>query len=106
MFDSGFAPRTAVTRWHSRCTVRAEAMKTLTMLLAFALSACVIDNGDPEPPSGPGSSSSSSTYENHVKLECNGNVLVDRTFTSKDSCESFRDGNTFYCAGVKLAISC
>jgi len=81
-------------------------MKTVTVLLAFALSACVLDTGDPDPPGDPGPGSSSSSYENHVRLECNGSVLVDRTFTTKDSCESFRDSNTFYCAGVKMPISC
>lgn len=46
------------------------------------------------------------TYSNHVKLECHGNVLVDRTFTSREECEDFRDNNSFSCGGIDLTISC
>jgi hypothetical protein len=46
------------------------------------------------------------SYENHVELTCNGSVLVDETFTSREACESFRDSNTFMCGGVELSVSC
>ena len=45
-------------------------------------------------------------YENNVRLECNGDVLVDETFTSREACEDFRDDNSFSCAGVDLSINC
>lgn len=46
------------------------------------------------------------SYENQVRLTCNGNVLVDRTFTSRDACETFRDANTFECSGIELSVNC
>jgi len=76
-------------------------MKSIAILLAFAVTGCVIES-DPDPEPEP----SSTSYENHVYLECNGSVVVDRTFTSKSSCEDFRANNEFYCGTVKLSFSC
>jgi hypothetical protein len=84
-------------------------MKAIALVLAVMTSACVIESG-PDGPDDPGpgssSSSSSSSYENTVHLECNGDVLVDKVFTSKASCEDFAANNTFYCAGIKLSVGC
>jgi hypothetical protein len=66
------------------------------------LSGCVIESDDDGGPTESGSE----TYSNHVKLECNNNVLIDRTFTSKADCESFRESNTFTCGGIELSFSC
>lgn len=80
------------------------------ILLAFAMSACVIEEGGDDPDwiddESEGSGSSSSTYSNRVKLECNGSVLVDRTFTVRAECESFRSSNSFYCSGIMLPFGC
>lgn len=73
-------------------------MKAIAFLFAFVMTACVIES-DPEP-------EPNSSYENHVKLECNGSVLVDRVFTSQSTCEDFRANNEFYCGTIKLTFSC
>jgi hypothetical protein len=80
-------------------------MKAIALLIAFSVSACVIES-DPDPEPGPDPGGSSSSYENQIYLECNGSVLVDRTFTSQSACEDFRASNDFYCAGIKLTFSC
>jgi hypothetical protein len=78
-------------------------MKIAGMLIAMVLSGCVIETDDDE---GPIESGGSDTYSNHVKLECNGSVLLDRTFTSKSACESFRESNSYTCGSIELSFSC
>lgn len=46
------------------------------------------------------------TYNNHVELTCNGEVIVHETFTTLESCEAFRDSNTFMCSGIELTVNC
>jgi len=46
------------------------------------------------------------TYKNVVNLVCNGQVLVDETFTSRADCEAFRAGRSFNCAGIELPFNC
>jgi len=46
-------------------------------------------------------------YENVVYLECNGDVLVDEYFDSRDECERYRDRNgPWSCYGAELDIWC
>ena len=78
-------------------------MKLAGLLVAALLSACVIETDGTEDPVESGGSE---TYSNHVKLECNGSVLIDRTFTSRTDCEDYRANNSFTCGGVKLTFSC
>jgi hypothetical protein len=80
-------------------------MKIAGMLIAMVLSGCVIETDDDGGPTESGGSTSE-TYNNHVKLECNGSVLLDRTFTSKSECESFRESNTYTCGPIELSFSC
>ena len=70
----------------------------LLMALSFLVSTGCTDDDD--------DGGFDESYENQVKLTCNGTVLVDRTFTSRDACETFRDANTFMCSGIELTISC
>jgi hypothetical protein len=81
-------------------------MKAIAILVAVMTSACVIEPADPDPDPSSSSSSTTEEYENHVYLECNGSVLVDKTFTSKASCQDFAASNTFYCSGIKMPVSC
>ncbi|MBA3455873.1 MAG: hypothetical protein H0T42_22440 [Deltaproteobacteria bacterium] len=68
--------------------------KVLPVMLAlvFGSAGCLGDDED--------------SYENEVRLTCNGTVLLDRTFTSKAECEAHRAQSTYTCAGVALTITC
>jgi hypothetical protein len=80
----------------------------LGLVLVMALSGCVLDTtgGGGDDGSGPPDPDPEPTYHNHVYLECNGDVLVDQTFTSRDACVDFADGHTFWCGPIKLPVSC
>jgi len=81
-------------------------MKIAGLLIAALLTACVIETGPDEPEPGGGGGSSTDEYSNHIKLECNGTVLIDRTFTSKAECEDFRSSHSYSCGPVPLSFSC
>lgn len=70
------------------------------MVLVLGLVGC--DGGGDDD----GGGGTDAAYSNKVTLTCNGNVLLDRTFTSKTECEAHRSSNTYMCSGVPLPISC
>lgn len=74
-----------------------------SLVLALVLVGCPSTSGGGEP----GSDDESREYENHVYFNCNGTVLVDRTFTSRAACESFADDfGVVYCGSTKFQVSC
>jgi len=81
-------------------------MKIAGLLIAILMSACVIETDDTDDPIEGGGGGSSETYSNHVKLECNGTVLIDRTFTSKQECEDYRSSHSYSCGTIPLTFSC
>lgn len=92
-------------------------MKLLTIVLAlslFSTTACVVavDGEDDTPDwvdeddSSGSDTNGGSSYSNRVKLECNGDVMVDRVFTDRAACQSFASSNEFYCGSIRLPISC
>ena len=75
-------------------------LKCLTTSALFLSSvAC-----DSEP--GDGGSSNGDSYSNSAYIECNGEVLVDEEFDSKEECERYRDRGPWDCQGLDMDFSC
>ena len=46
-------------------------------------------------------------YDNDVYLDCNGYVLVDEYFDSRDECERYRDQyGPWECYGAEISFNC
>jgi hypothetical protein len=58
------------------------------------------DPGSPPPPPPVES------YSNRIHLECNGQLLVDQAFSSRDACTRFVASHVFKCSGLELPMSC
>jgi hypothetical protein len=82
----------------------------LAIFCVAALGLACGGSGDDRGPStgdpAPEESSTTKEYNNHVKFECGGDVLVDETFTSKAACEAHARSHIYSCNGVELPISC
>ena len=65
------------------------------------------DEGDYDFYEGGPSDSYEESYDNVQYLDCNGDVLVDEYFDSREDCERYRDRHgPWSCMGIELDISC
>lgn len=46
------------------------------------------------------------SYHNEYDLECNGDVIIDESFTSEAECIEFRDRHTIICDGNEILVNC
>jgi len=80
-------------------------MRSISLLLLslFVSTAC----GSPELEWSGFPDENEESYENDQFIECNGDVLVDKSFDSLDDCERYRDRHgPWVCEGIELDISC
>jgi hypothetical protein len=90
------------------CIAQAAGMiKTKLLVALFAAFAMFSCGGDEESDGGfGGGDGDGDSYSNHIRLVCNDEVLIDKTFFSREECEAFARVNRFTCFGVEKPISC